>query len=274
MQKQLETFFEECREEIDRHLEQYLPQHINFPPQLYEAMRYSVFSGGKRIRPILCLAASRLCQGQDEEVMPAACAIELIHTYSLIHDDLPAMDNDDFRRGKPTCHRKFGEAIAILAGDALLTLAFELVSSAQQNIKWLRITNEISRVAGKDNLIGGQVMDILSQNSNMDLATLEYIHTHKTGALIAASTKIGAIAAEASSEVVDSLFRFGEYLGFAFQIVDDLLDGEGYCCLLSPHEIRKRAAGLVEQAKEQISGFGDEAWVLRAIADYVLTRRH
>jgi len=274
MQGNLKDFLKESCKQIDCQLELYLPENKGYPPQLYEAIRYSVFSGGKRIRPVLCLAASRLCRGSDEDVFPVACAIELIHAYSLVHDDLPAMDDDDIRRGKPTCHKKYGEAMAVLTGDALLTMAFELITTGLPDIKKLHIVRELAKAAGKDNLVGGQVMDILCEDEELDLPTLEYIHAHKTGALIAVSTRTGAMAAGASQEIVDRLFRYGEYLGFVFQLTDDLLDGEGYCRVLSPHEIRQRAAELVDKAKEELSCFGEEAWVLRELADYVLNREH
>ncbi|MCK4249112.1 MAG: polyprenyl synthetase family protein [Candidatus Omnitrophica bacterium] len=270
----LKKILKESSEVIDKQLELYLPAGKGYPPQLYEALRYSIFSGGKRIRPVLCLAASRLCNGKDEDVLPVACAIELIHTYSLIHDDLPAMDNDDMRRGKPASHKKYGEAVAILAGDALLTLAFELICSGEADLKKSAICLELAQAAGKDNLIGGQVMDIMYENKELDLPTLEYIHAHKTGALIAVSTKAGAIAAGAGEEEVKRLYNYGEYLGFVFQLTDDLLDGEGYCRILSPHEIRQKAADLVDKAKEELSCFKDEAWALRDLADYILNRKY
>ena len=196
------------------------------PEQLHRAMRYSLLAGGKRLRPSLTLAAGEALGADTDDLMPAACAIEMIHTYSLIHDDLPAMDNDDLRRGRPTCHKAFGEAVAILAGDALLTQAFRVLSADAPNRdaeRQVRVIREIATAAGSvDALIGGQIADIESEGKNVNASTLEYIHRSKTGAMITASVVVGGIIAGASEEQIDKLRGYGERIGLAFQIADDI----------------------------------------------------
>ena len=229
----LQKYFKERRELVDRWLINAMPAENELPIPLYSAMRYSLFAGGKRIRPILMFAACEAVGGDINYAQPAACAMEMIHTYSLIHDDLPAMDNDDFRRGKPTNHKVYGEAISILAGDALLTQAFILLSSPflALNIphdRILAVINEIASCSGSRGMIGGQVADIESERKpDIDLPTVQYIHIHKTGALIKASVKSGGILGGASERELASLIRYGEAVGLAFQIVDDILDIEG-----------------------------------------------
>lgn len=214
-------------------LEAYLPNINEFPPTIHEAMRYSVLAGGKRLRPSLAIVAHEMFGGNAMSFLPAAAAIELIHTYSLIHDDLPAMDNDDYRRGKLTNHKVFGEAIAILAGDALLTLAFELMThklvDQYSATRVLQSTAELAFASGTNGLIGGQVVDILSESAevNNPTQTLDYIHAHKTGSLIAASLRIGAILAGATGKELASMTRYAAYLGLGFQIRDDILDVVG-----------------------------------------------
>ncbi|MEI7640995.1 MAG: polyprenyl synthetase family protein [bacterium] len=213
---------------IDKNLDKYLPASA-YPEIIYKAMRYSIFAGGKRLRPILTLLTAETCGLSASAVMPVACAMEMIHTYSLIHDDLPAMDNDDYRRGKLTCHKQFGEATAILAGDALLTRAFELIFETSKNktIKPYNIIKagaEIAKAAGVRGMIGGQVVDMLSERKKISKETLTYLHTHKTGALISAAIVAGAVLADATPAERILFERFGNKIGLAFQIIDDILD--------------------------------------------------
>jgi len=293
----LARYLEERRLQVDEALGRYLPEASDHPKEIHEAVRYSVFAGGKRLRPILVLAAAEAAGGQVEHALPAAAAIELIHTYSLIHDDLPAMDDDDFRRGRPTCHKVYGEALAILAGDALLTQAFILLSGEPSSlhadaVARLRVINEIAQAAGSRGMVGGQVVDILQEDREVDLATLLYLHTHKTGSLIRACLRVGGIISSAGSEQMEALTRYGDRIGLAFQIVDDILDLEGslealgkragsdlrkkkatFPGLLGLEESRQRARSLVREAKHALSVFGDRGAALGAIADYVVARR-
>ena len=293
----LTRYLEERRLLVDEALQRYLPAANDDPKAIHEAVYYSVFAGGKRLRPILILAATEAAGGEIEQALPAAAAIELIHTYSLIHDDLPAMDDDDFRRGRPTCHKVYGEAMAILAGDALLTQAFILLSvepaSAQVGVEArLKVIHEIAQAAGSRGMVGGQVVDILQEDREADLATLHYLHTHKTGALIRACLRVGGILASAEPEQMEALTRYGERVGLAFQIVDDILDLEGnlaalgkragsdvrkkkatFPALLGIEESRRRAHRLAEEAKEVLSIFGACGATLDALADFVVTRR-
>ncbi|MGI5838998.1 MAG: polyprenyl synthetase family protein [bacterium] len=237
----LPDYLRERAARIDAALDEFLPPADAYPAELNQAMRYSVFAGGKRLRPILTLAAAEAVGGSSEDALPAACAVEIIHTYSLIHDDLPAMDNDDYRRGKPTNHRVFGEATAILAGDALLAFAFELLArpggAADKNLAVLR---EIAVAAGPAGLVGGQVMDIASEGCKADDATLFYIHTHKTGALFRAAVRAGAVLGGATDREIDCLTRYAEQLGLCFQITDDILDATGEAAKLGKR-VRKDA---------------------------------
>lgn len=224
----LPDFLEHNRIEVDRALDRLLPSETTLPKSIHRAMRYSVFAGGKRIRPALCLEAGYLFAAEREAVLPVACALEFIHTYSLIHDDLPALDNDDLRRGKPTCHKQFGEALAILAGDGLLTLAFETLSNAPiPDERRIRVIQEISAAAGTvDGMVGGQVADVEAEGKAVEPAALEYIHRAKTAALIRASATSGALAGNASDADAARIRRFGEKIGWAFQVIDDILDVE------------------------------------------------
>jgi geranylgeranyl diphosphate synthase type II len=209
------------QQQVDARLEQLLPDRYVAPPSIHRAMRHSVFAGGKRIRPVLCLEAAA-ATGAPTEPLDLACALECIHTYSLIHDDLPALDNDDFRRGKPTCHKAFGEATAILAGDALLTIAFEIIGGLTNGG---RLCAEIAAAAGTINgMIGGQVVDIESEGKHVDATTLEYIHRSKTGALLRTSVRSGAIFAGADDATLQTITQYGVHIGLLFQIVDDILD--------------------------------------------------
>lgn len=220
-----EDLFARDKKLVDAALAKYLPQHAA-PGIITEAMRHSLFAGGKRLRPKLILIAYRTIGGRKiEEVLPAACAVEMIHTYSLIHDDLPAMDDDDFRRGKPSCHKAFGEAIAILAGDALFAKAYDVLlrtKTSPENLVY--IARLLSSVVGIDGIIGGQVMDIVSQADSGDEELLNYIHTHKTAKFISACLVIGALLADAYKEELKAIKKIGDVLGLAFQIVDDVLD--------------------------------------------------
>jgi geranylgeranyl diphosphate synthase type II len=291
-------FFDTDRALVDEALGTFLPPETEIPTSIHEAMRYSVFAGGKRLRPILCIESARLfSHSHDEAVkaaMPAACAVEFIHTYSLIHDDLPALDNDDLRRGKPTCHKKFGEAMAILAGDALLTLAFEtLAKSTIEPKRRVKMIAEVATAAGTmRGMVGGQVADIEAERKKVDLGELEYIHQSKTAALIRASVLAGAISGGAGPSDVERLRRFGDAIGWAFQIVDDILDVEEssaalgktagkdqaqqkatYPSLLGLEESRDTASDLHAKANAELDGYGDAAENLRELAKFLITRR-
>lgn len=290
----LPAFFEEDRLAVDASLDRLMPAASAQPPSIHEAMRYSVFAGGKRIRPILCLEAARIF---DADVTPAhfpACAIEFIHTYSLIHDDLPALDNDDLRRGKPTNHKKFGEAAAILAGDALLTLAFETIAATPVNAdRRVAMLTEISKAAGTINgMVGGQVADLEAEGKPANAAALEYIHLSKTAALIRASVTSGALCAGASPDDVARLHIFGESIGLLFQVMDDILDVEESSAALGKtagkdvaqqkatypavhglarsHQI---ASELSSKAISQLEPYTERAVRLRQIAEYLVRRR-
>jgi geranylgeranyl diphosphate synthase type II len=283
---------------IDETLEKIIPPEDAFPPSIHKAIRHSLLGGGKRIRPILALTANELVGGDPEGMIPFACGIELIHTYSLIHDDLPAMDDSEFRRGKPSAHKAFGEPIAILAGDALLTLAFQVMTDATflngcKPGPVLEAIHVVAQAAGLQGMVGGQTVDIETQGNSFDLSLLEYIHTHKTGALIVGSVKAGAILGGATEVEVASLATYGHTIGLAFQIIDDILDIEGskkdlgkgtgldlmqdkatYPRLLGLEESRKRAEALIGQAEESLAQFGAKAETLKQIARYICRRIH
>ena len=294
----LKHYLKERCQLVDSALEKYLPNENELPSVLHKAMRYSVFAGGKRVRPILLLAACEAVGGDINNALPAACAMEMIHTYSLVHDDLPAMDNDDFRRGRPTSHKVFGEATAILAGDALLTEAFILLSNREaadsvEPGKLLQVIGEIGRCAGSRGMIGGQVVDMESEGKpEIDFATVQYIHTRKTGALIKASIRAGALLGGADQASEKALVKYGEAVGLAFQIADDILDIEGtteeigkdagsdqergkatYPSIIGLTESKRRAAELVDVALEALAGFDDKADPLREIAAYIVKRK-
>lgn len=274
---------------IEHALRRFLPS--GFPEILYDAMRYSVFSDGKRFRPILVLAGAEMCGARPESVMEAACAIELIHTYSLIHDDLPAIDNDDFRRGKPTCHKKFSEDIAILAGDALLTYAFELLGKniSKRRLSALsagKIVNEVAAAIGKDGMVGGQVADIIYSGSGRRTAfkNIVYIHLNKTAKLIEISSKLGAMLSGAPKEKIISLGIYGRHIGLAFQIVDDLLDFEDgnsdiknkrltYPAFYGVEKSREIAMEHIRIAKKALKRF-KKTGILESLADFVVERKH
>jgi geranylgeranyl diphosphate synthase, type II len=290
----IQSHLEKLRERVDATMESLLPAAEEYPPSIHRAMRHSVFAGGKRLRPILCLEAGKLLGGKESELLRIGSALEMIHTYSLIHDDLPALDNDDLRRGKPTCHKAFGEAAAILAGDALLTLAFEVLScpSTGQDGQRLRVIHEVAHAIGtRGGMVGGQVIDLETSDRNVDAATLDYIHSAKTGAFIRAAVRCGALSAGASEADLQRVTVYGEKIGLAFQIVDDLLDVVGsqkelgktvgkdeaqhkatYPALHGIEASRRLAANLARQACEALEPFGERARTLQAIANYV-TRR-
>jgi geranylgeranyl diphosphate synthase, type II len=278
---------------VEAALGKIFPVAAGLQKRVIEAARYSLFAGGKRLRPILCLASAEVVGGDIEPVLPAACALEMIHTYSLIHDDLPAMDNDDFRRGVPTNHKVFGEAIAILAGDALLTEAFEyLALGGVSPDKVTEVIRIAVKAAGYRGMIGGQVIDLECEDRKVDLATVEYMHIHKTGALLSASLEIGSIVGGGDQVQTSALKNYGHHIGLAFQITDDLLDVEGdpalmgktpgsdaaknkmtYPALLGIAQSRDAAREHVESALEALTSFDVRAEPLRAIARYLLVRR-
>ncbi|MFH0838618.1 MAG: polyprenyl synthetase family protein [Candidatus Omnitrophota bacterium] len=259
---------------IDKHLSKILPGEKDYPSEIHKAMRYAVFSGGKRIRPILCLAACRSVGGVDADALSTACAIELIHNYSLVHDDLPALDNDDTRRGKPTVHKKFSESTAVLTGDALLTLAFSILSQNRNAKRGLRIMHEIAQAISTFGMIGGQVVDMQVKDKSPDIATLKYINIHKTGKLIAVALKTGAISAGARETEIERMFKFGEYAGLIFQIVDDILDNEGYVKIFGRQGAYLEAERLTKEAQYFLRPFGKKATVLQALLDFVLMRSY
>ncbi len=291
----LEPYLKSRQKKIDRALERYLPKEKTRPPTIHKAMRYSLFAGGKRLRPILCLAAAETCGGKIDNALPLACALECIHTYSLVHDDLPSMDNDDFRRGRPTCHKVFGDGIAVLAGDALLTIAFEIVSrvkfSARYNLSIL--LREIAVAAGSRKLIAGQVADLEAEGRNIDMMGLRYIHENKTAAILTTSVRLGAMSAGANPKDLDAITKFGRALGLAFQIIDDILDvtqtseklGKSagkdaaakkatYPAVIGLKKSRLEAKRLTRRAHNALSIFDGKAEALHALANYLLEREY
>ena len=292
----LKSYLSRRKQLIEDALEKVFPVASGLEKRVVEAARYSLFAGGKRLRPILCLAAAEVVGGNIKPVLPAACALEMIHTYSLIHDDLPAMDNDDFRRGVPTNHKVFGEAIAILAGDVLLTEAFEYFALSANNgvspEKLVEVIRIAVKAAGYRGMIGGQVIDLECENKKVDLATIEYMHIHKTGALLSGSLEIGAVLGGGDKVQTKALITYGHHFGLAFQITDDLLDVEGdaalmgktpgsdaaknkmtYPALLGIAQSREAAREHVESSLEALAGFGESAEPLRSIARYLLERK-
>lgn len=295
----IQEYLHEQRVRVDVELNRLVPAAEAYPPSIHQAMRHSVFAGGKRLRPILCMESGRLFGGNEESLLRLGGALELIHTYSLIHDDLPAIDNDDLRRGKPTCHRAFGEATAILAGDALLTLAFEVLSApvpsssgGPEDARKLRVIYEVSRAIGtRDGMVGGQVVDIETTGGEGREATLNYIHSSKTGALIRAAVRSGAIQANAPEAGLALVTVYAEKVGLAFQIADDLLDVLGsseslgktpgkderenkltYPALHGVEESGRIARRLVHEAIADLESFGARAQRLREIAEYLIAR--
>lgn len=292
----LSAYFSKIRSEVDDILENLLPKSGAYPPVIHESMRYSLFAGGKRLRPMLALAACDCVGGKRDAALPFAAAIEIIHTYTLIHDDLPAIDNDDLRRGKPTNHKKFGEATAILAGDGLLTLAFEILTDPSQAKgvpaeTLLKVATQTARAAGSTGTIGGQAADIASEGGEPDGAVLEYIHTHKTGKLITASVRGGAMIGGCEEDQLKALTNYGKHIGLAFQIIDDILDIEGdekklgknlrtdikmekmtYPSVAGMKESKKRASELFDIAVGSLEMFGGESDNLKDLAIYIIAR--
>ena len=252
---------------IDKALDRCLPSEKEKPKSIHRAMRYAVFSGGKRIRPVMTIASFEACGGKGASIMPVACAIELIHTYTLIHDDLPCMDNDDYRRGRPSCHKKFSEELALLAGDALLTMGFQLLSDAGN----LNILKDISMAIGSRGTIGGQVVDM--EEAKKKKRDLEYIAAKKTGALFEVALKAGCMFKGAGKREIDAISDFGKHIGFTFQLIDDLIDKDGYVKVYGKEHVRKMAELLNKRAKSHLSIFGNKANMLSGIADLILERR-
>jgi geranylgeranyl diphosphate synthase type II len=292
----LPAYLKERQKLCDTALDQSIP--VVYPEKIYDAMRYSLLAGGKRVRPILCLATCEMIGGTIEMAMPTACAVEMIHTMSLIHDDLPAMDNDDYRRGKLTNHKVYGEDIAILAGDGLLALAFEFVASqTPENVptqRTLQVIARLGKALGAAGLVGGQVVDLESEGkSDISLETLNFIHNHKTAALLEACVVCGGIIAGASPEDIQKLTRYSQNIGLAFQIIDDILDitatqeqlgktaGKDltaqkvtYPSLWGIEESRAKSQQLVEEACAELESFGEKAVPLQAIAHFIINRNH
>ncbi len=275
------------RKLIDQSLDEYLPDKSKEPQNLHKAMRYSVFAGGKRLRPILAMASFEAVGGKGKKILPVACALEMIHTYSLIHDDLPCMDDDDLRRGKPTLHRVYGEGMAVLAGDALHALAFELLLKAKNYL----VVEEVTKAIGTEGMIGGQVRDIEAEGREVSLKEVEYIHTHKTGRLLKGSVRAGAILGGADVKKLSALSAFGERFGLAFQIVDDILDIVGeekvlgkktgsdkanskatYPQVFGLDESKILAKDLLMEAKKKLKILKEKSWAFDNLADYVYER--
>ena len=293
--RQAEAYLDQCRQQVDRELDRCLARNTT-SERLQETMRYSVLGGGKRVRPALCMAAARAMGSDESTALAPACALELIHAYSLVHDDLPAMDDDDLRRGRPTAHIAFDEASAILAGDALQTLAFALLSDAPALSDRQRVTmiSELARASGHQGMVGGQAIDLESVGRQLSVAQLEAMHRHKTGALIEASVRLGALTSETVTECqLSNLTDYASALGLAFQVQDDLLDIEGdtevigkrqgsdaarakptYPALLGIEGARQHLARLLDEALSALESFDSEADTLRAMADYVVARSH
>jgi geranylgeranyl diphosphate synthase type II len=289
----LQRFLQTRTAAVNAALDRYLPPETARPATIHKAMRYSLFAGGKRIRPALCLAAAAACGGRESDAMPLACAVECIHTYSLVHDDLPAMDNDDFRRGKPTNHKVFGEGIAILAGDALLTQAFEIAAQCRG---WPRyphktIFRELAHAAGSLQLIAGQVADLESEGKHVSLDDLRYIHERKTSALLCCAVRLGGMSANCTPAQLRALTRFGYHVGLAFQVIDDILDvtqttqqlgktaGKDlrsrkatYPAIVGLEKSRQIAGELTEKAFAALKPFKGRAVALAALAEFLLNR--
>jgi geranylgeranyl diphosphate synthase, type II len=289
-------YLQEQKALVDEPLARYLPGEEHYPPAIFQAMRYSVFAGGKRVRPILAIAAAEALGGTAADVLPLACALECIHTYSLIHDDLPALDNDDYRRGRLTNHKVFGEANAILAGDALLTFAFELMGDARHWPQFVpervvQVMHEVAYAIGTFGMIGGQVVDLQMEGQDVDLLALQYIHAHKTGALIRTSVRSGAILGGGSPAAVEALTHYGTHIGLAYQIMDDILDVRGdeqlmgkalrkdnerrkatYPRLVGLAESEVRAQAAITASIAALDIIGERGAVLRDLAHFIIAR--
>ncbi len=294
---ELRAYLEQKRELVEAALARVFPEPGGPAEDVVKAMRYSLFAGGKRLRPILCIAGAEAVGGEGQGVMPVACALELIHTYSLIHDDLPAMDNDDLRRGKPTNHKVYGEAVAILAGDGLLTEAFHQMTNMKLSKELrpealLRVIRIVAEASGYEGMVGGQVTDIRSEGKAVEPRVVEFIHTHKTGAIIAASVASGAILGGGTAAEVKAIRRYGESIGLAFQVADDILDVEGdsakmgksvggdarkqkvtYPSVFGLARSREAQKELVDHAIRALKMFDHKADPLRQIAIYIIERK-
>ncbi|MBV9008753.1 MAG: polyprenyl synthetase family protein [Verrucomicrobia bacterium] len=289
----LDAYLAVRRRAVDCALNRYLPKENVAPATIHKAMRYSLFAGGKRLRPILTLAAAEACGGKFAHALPLACAMECIHTYSLVHDDLPSMDNDDFRRGRPTCHKVFGNGIAILAGDALLTVAFEIAARAKPTRRYSMndILREIAVAAGSRKLIAGQVADLEAEGKKVSREELRYIHENKTAAMITTSLRLGAMSANANEKQLRAITSFGRALGLAFQVIDDILDvtqtteklGKSagkdlvahkatYPAVIGLEASRAEARRLTSSARKAIADFDHRAEALRGLANFLLDR--
>ncbi|MBF0282958.1 MAG: polyprenyl synthetase family protein [Magnetococcales bacterium] len=292
----LQSYLAQRKGLVEAALDRLVPAATRSPRRLNEAIRYSLMGGGKRLRPILVLAGCEAVGGALERAIPFACALECIHTYSLIHDDLPAMDDDDLRRGRPTCHKQFDEAAAILAGDALLTMAFEFAAQPVEGVNptlQLELVVQLAQAAGVSGMVGGQMLDLLGEGRELTLPELQNIHIHKTGALIRISCVTGARLGGGDANAVQALNRYGEAIGLAFQIMDDILDETGdpavmgkaagvdrqrdkatYPKLMGLSQASKEAALMVDKALESLSGLSQAADPLRALARFILVRSH
>jgi geranylgeranyl diphosphate synthase, type II len=258
---------------VDKKLDRYLSSKDKHFKLIYNAMRYSVLAGGKRIRPAMVIESCKACGGSVKDAMPSACAVEMIHAYSLIHDDLPSMDNDDYRRGRPTCHKAFGEANAILAGDALLPLALNIMSKEMAPIRAVAAIGELSEAIGTNGMVGGQVLDLEFKNKKKDYKTLMFINKLKTSRLFEASAKLGAIAAGANPKEVKAMGRFGLFFGTSYQIIDDILDKDDYAKAFGVENAKRDSAELTKEAIESLDMFGRKAEGLKEMALYFLERK-
>ncbi len=289
----LNRYMTEKRQVVDKKLDLLVAENSEIPI-ITKAMRYSLFAGGKRLRPILALMSCELLRGSEEEVLPFACCIEMIHTYSLIHDDLPAMDNDDLRRGKPTNHKVYGEGYAVLAGDALLNHAFETMTGIivrNPKLEYIKAMDIIGRASGVSGMIGGQCIDLYSENKCIDIDTLKKMHAKKTGALITASLAAGAVLSDAPEDDIKNIMEYGDLIGLAFQVADDILDVSGSTeklgkCINQDAKFHKAnfiscygleksgqiAKELVEEAKKKLKIYGNRGYYLSELADYIINR--
>jgi geranylgeranyl diphosphate synthase type II len=289
----LDAYLETHRKAVDHWLDRHLPPETERPAALHKAMRYAVLAGGKRLRPILCLAACEAVGGRDDLALPAAAALEILHTYTLVHDDLPCMDDDDLRRGQPTCHKVFGEATALLAGDALLTLAFEWLGNPHnpRHETGVRLTLELARAAGSRGVVGGQVEDLEAEGAPPDPDRLAFIHRHKTGMLLRAAVRMGALAGGAHDRDLDAVSLYGDHVGLAFQIADDILNATStpeqlgkpvgsdaahgkltYVAVYGLDQARHKAEEEVLKAKAALNPIAGGAPALAALADYAVHR--
>jgi geranylgeranyl diphosphate synthase type II len=291
----LKTYLTTRAAEVDAAMDDFLPRAKERPTTIHAAMRYSVFAGGKRLRPVLCLAAAEACGGEISNALAPACAVELMHTYSLVHDDLPAMDDDDLRRGRPTCHKVYGEGMAVLCGDALLTESFIVLAKTPVSKRYgtRDYISELAETGGSRKLIGGQVMDLEGEGKKLTKRDLVRIHEAKTAALLTTSLRLGAMTANATPAKLDALTRFGRALGLAFQVIDDILDvtqssevlgktagkdeaaeKSTYPAILGLDASRREAAKLTREAMAALEPFGAKGSRLRELADHLLSRNY